>query len=123
VQVEIPEILNIVQGDTLGQKMEKITACMNTISFMVIKLCKDMECGRIIVDDEEHQRVRGIIDEQYERWEDCFLAVLQTGVGDVLRDTKFWDDFEQSATEAHRSIVQLIREEHVRRELKGVDET
>lgn len=119
--VEIPQALNAVKGETLGQKMENIALCMNTIAFMSEKLRTELTKGTVIVDEPEHQKQRGVIDEQYERWEDCFIAILETGIGDWIRGTLMWNTFERSGVKAHISVIWLIREEHARREL-GVDE-
>lgn len=119
--VEVPEILNTVKGETLGQKMENITLCMNTIAFMSDKLRAELIRGTIIVDGPEHRKQRGVIDKQYERWEDHFIAILETGIGDWIRGTLMWNTFERSAVKAHISVIWLIREEHARREL-GVDD-
>lgn len=119
--VEIPQALRAVKGKTLGQKMETITLCMNTIAFMTNKLHSELTRGIIIVDGPEHQKQRGVIDKQYERWEDCFIAMLETSIGDWIRGTLIWKTFKRSGVEAHTAMIKLIKEEHARREL-GVDD-
>lgn len=121
VIVEVPEILNPVKGETLGQKMENIALCMNTIAFMIDKLHTELTRGTIIVDGLKHQIQRGIINEHYERWEDYFIAVLETGIGDWIRGALLWKIFEKSGAEAHTAMIRLIKEEHARRDL-GVDD-
>lgn len=121
MRIMATEILQTVHGETIGQKMEKITACMNTITFMAEKLRKDLSLGRVIVDSLEHDRVKKEIDEQYGRWIYCFEAAMETGVGDWIRGTELWDEFYESGERAHHSIVALINEEYGMREIVGVD--
>ena len=121
--VDMPEILNDVDGESIGQKMFMITSCMRTIAFSAYKTKSDLSKGTLEIDGKEHKRIRSVLDEEYEKWEDRLIAVLQTGIGDWIRGTELWDKFEDAGAGAHSSLVNLIKEQHAIRELRAMELT
>lgn len=110
--MKILEKLEIVQGKTLGEKMQNLTSNLNITASRIRALWSELGYSWIPLDGNEHKERRAQIDEHYERWMTCFVAMLETGIGDWIHGTNLWNDFWNAGSDLHEDMMGLIKAEH-----------
>ena len=119
--MKIPEKLEIIEGSSLGEKIQNLTFYLNITASRIRGLEHDLGRKWIKIDEPKHKKERAKIDEHYEKWMTCFEAMLETEIGDWIHGTELWNDFWYAASELHEVMMNLIKDEHELR--KRVDET